>query len=218
MDFFLELGDILGDEPWLFLFNLAFLVFVARAWSSLPFSFYSLFIILPYSCTHYSHGLLNLVNFLIAYIPLMKESHSLERPFRVVITTSSSSTISPMASNCSLIRDTLEKYDCMVSSFCIFTHLSCFLKVILLLMFLLSNRLVGALNISFRVFFKDTRGIKWSLIESFMILLDLVISFLCLDFSSSPFGSLTSSLLYPSRSCFSRRKQQERQRKKKLQR
>ena len=166
-----------------------------NTWKSYVLICSSIFSILPYSCTHSSHSLMNLVNFLLAHIPLMKESHSLGRPFKVVIITSASSTMSPIDSNCSLIRDTLEKYDCIFYVFCTFTPLILFLKVILLLMFLPSNILVSALNISFGIFFEDTWGIKWSLIELVMILLNFIISFLCLAFSSSPYSSLTSSLI-----------------------
>ena len=51
-------------------------------------------------------------HFLLAHIPHMNESHDLGRPFKVAITTSYSTTTS-----CSLIWETLVKYDCMVSAF-----------------------------------------------------------------------------------------------------
>ena len=151
-------GGLLGGDSWFFFFFLPFLVLVARAWYSLSFSFSSLIVILPSSCTQSSHSLLNLVIFILAHIPLMKESHYLGKPFKVVITTSASSTISPKDSNYSLIWDTLEKYDGMVFVFCIFTPLSWFLKVIILLMFFPSNRLVSSSNISFEVFFNILEG------------------------------------------------------------
>ena len=58
-------------------------------------------------------------HFLLAHIPWMNESHDPERPFKVVITISSSS--SSTTSICSLIWETLVKYDCMVFAFGIFT-------------------------------------------------------------------------------------------------
>ena len=88
----------------------------------------------------------------------------------------------------------------MVSDFWTFTLLSWFLKVIFLLIFLPLNRLDNASKIPFGVLLEDTRGIKWSLMESVMILLALIISFLYLAFASSPSGSATSSFMKPSRS------------------
>ena len=55
-------------------------------------------------------------HFLLAHIPRMNESHDPGRPFKVVITTSAFST-SSTTSSCSLIWETLVKYDCMVSAF-----------------------------------------------------------------------------------------------------
>ena len=66
---------------------------------------------------------------LLAYIH-MKESHDPGRPFKVAITTSAFFTSSFTASSCSLIWETLVKYDCMVSAFWIFTFFNWFLKVI----------------------------------------------------------------------------------------
>ena len=53
-------------------------------------------------------------HFLLAQIPWMNESHE---TFKVVITTSAFSTSSSIASSCSLIWETLVKYDCMVFAF-----------------------------------------------------------------------------------------------------
>ena len=50
--------------------------------------------------------------FLLAHIPWMNESHDPGKPFKVAITTSSST-----ATSCSLIWETLVKYDSMVSAF-----------------------------------------------------------------------------------------------------
>ena len=55
-------------------------------------------------------------HFTLAQIPPMNESHDPGRPLKVAITTSSST-----ATIFSLIWETLVKYDCMVSSFWIFT-------------------------------------------------------------------------------------------------
>ena len=141
------------------------------------------------------HVRLNLWELILRHIPLMKGSHSLGRPFKMVIATSASSTMSTIASNCSLIWDTLMKYYCIVSGFWIFTPLSWFLKVILMLMFFPSNSSDNASNISFRVVFENTWGTKWTLMESAMILLALTISFLCFAFASSPSAPWTYSLM-----------------------
>ena len=55
-------------------------------------------------------------HFLLAHIPLMNESHP-GRPFKVAITTSAFFTSFFTALSCSLIWETLVKYDCMVSAF-----------------------------------------------------------------------------------------------------
>ena len=78
----------------------------------------------------------------------------------------------------------------MVSEFCIFTFLSC---VIFRLIFLPSHNRDKASNICFGVFNEETWGIKWSWIESAMILFSLAIFFLYFALASSPFGSWTSS-------------------------
>ena len=74
-------------------------------------------------------------HFLLAHIPRMNESHDLGRPFKVAITTSAFFTSSFIASSCSLIWETLVKYDCMVSALWIFTFFKCFLKVMFQFMF-----------------------------------------------------------------------------------
>ena len=81
-------------------------------------------------------------HFLLAWIPQMNESHDPWRPFKVAITTSAFSASSSTASRCSLIWETLVKYDCMVSAFWIFTFFNWFLKVIFRFMFFPSNSLV----------------------------------------------------------------------------
>ena len=136
---------------------------------------------------------------LLEHIPQIKDSQYIGRPFKVVITISASSTISPIDSNYSLIWDILVKDDCMVSEFWAFTLLRRFLKVIFLLIFLPSNRLDRASNISFGVLLEDTWEINLALMESTIILLALIISFLCLDLASPPYGSATSSFMNPSR-------------------
>ena len=143
----------------------------------------------------YTKIMLNLVSFLIGHIPLMKYSQSLGIPFKVVITTYFSSTMSPIASIYPFIWDNLMKYDCIVSPFWIFTPLGWFLKLIILLMLFPLNRFVRGSNISFGVFFDDTWGIKWSLMDLVMIILDFIMSFLFLDIASFPYGSLTSYLM-----------------------
>ena len=56
-------------------------------------------------------------HFLLPHIPRMNDSYDPGRPFKVAITTSAFSTSSSTASSCSLIWETLAKYDCMVSAF-----------------------------------------------------------------------------------------------------
>ena len=122
--------------------------------------------------------------FLLAHIPWMNESYVPERTFKVVITTSEFSTSSYTASSCSLIWETLVKYDCMVSAF--FTFFNSFLEVIFWFMFFPSNRLVKESNIFLGVFREDTCGIRWSFIESTMIFLASTKFFLCKALASSP--------------------------------
>ena len=93
-----------------------FLVCVVRAWSSFPI-FSSRAMIRASSCEHSSHSLLKVINFILPQIPWMKASYDLGRPLRVVITISPFSTSSSIASSCSLIWETLVKYDYMVSAF-----------------------------------------------------------------------------------------------------
>ena len=121
-------------------------------------------------------------HFLLAHIPQMNESHDHgRRPFKVVITISAFST-SSTARSCSLIWETLVKYNCMVYAFWIFTFFNWFLKVIFWFMFFPSNSLVKESNISLGVFREDTYGIIWFLIESAMICLALNKLFLCKAF------------------------------------
>ena len=98
-------------------------------------------------------------HFLLAHIPRMNESHDPGRPFKVA-TTSAFSTFSSTATICSLILETLVKYDYMVSAFWIFTFFNCFLKVIFQFMFFHSNILVKESKISFGVFREDTYGTR----------------------------------------------------------
>ena len=71
-------------------------------------------------------------------------------------------------------------------------------------MFPPSYILARASYISFGSFLDDTWGIKWSLIESTIILIALTRSFLCFSFASSSSGSTTSSLMYLATSFSSR--------------
>ena len=147
------------------------------------------------SWEHSSHNLLNLTNLFLAQIPWMKESHVLGRPFKVVITIFAFSTSSSTASSCSLIWETLVKYDWMVSLLWIFTIFNWFLRVIFQLMFFPSNRLVRESNIALGVLREDTCGMRRSLIQSAIILFTITNFFLCKALASSPFGAGTSSLI-----------------------
>ena len=113
----------------------------------------------------------------------------------MVITIYAFSTSSSTASSYSLIWETLVMYDCMVSAFWIFTFFNWFLKVIFQFMFFPSNILVKESNISLDVFREDTCGIRWSLIESIIILLTLTKFFLCKALASSPSRTGTSPLM-----------------------
>ena len=165
-----------------------------RYWSSLPI-FSSWDTIWASSCGHSSHSLLKVTSFLLTQIPWMKESHDLGRPLKVFITISAFSTSSSTTSSCYLIWETLVKYDCMVFVFLIFTFFHWFLKVIFWFKFFPSNSLVRASNIALGVFREDTCGMRWSLIESAIILLAMIKFFLCKDLASSPYGTGTSSLM-----------------------
>ena len=83
--------------------------------------FFSLTMSWASSCVCSSWSLSESNYFLLAHIPWMNESHDPGRSFKVVITTSAFSTSSSTASSCSLIWETLVKYDCMISAFWIFT-------------------------------------------------------------------------------------------------
>ena len=161
-----------------------------RAWPSLPI-FSSQATIRASSYDYSSHSLLKVTGFLLPQIPWMKESHDLGRPFKVVITIFAFST----ASSCSLIWETLVKYDCMVCAFYIFTFFNCFLKVTFWFMLFRTDSLVKESNISSGVFREDTFGIRWSLIEFAMILLALINFFLCKALPSSPSRTGTSPLM-----------------------
>ena len=100
-------------------------------------------------------AVLNFISFFLEEIPWMKESHDLGRPFKVVITISTFSTSSSTTSSCSLIWETLVKYDCMVYAFWIFTFSNWFLKVIFQFMFFPWNNFVRESNIDLGVFRED---------------------------------------------------------------
>ena len=149
------------------------LLWIVSAWSSVtPMSSFSYYESRFFLCALFPEFVESNL-FLLAHIPRMNESHDPRRPFKVVITISVFSTSSSTTSSCSLIWETLVKYDCMVSAFYIFTFFNWFLKVIFWFMFFPSNSLVKESNISFGVFKEDTCGIRWSVIESAMIFLAL---------------------------------------------
>ena len=64
------------------------LLWIVRAWSLVAPIFSSLIMSRASSCVHSSQSLLKVINFLLAHIPRMNESHDLGRPFKVVITIS----------------------------------------------------------------------------------------------------------------------------------
>ena len=108
----------------------------------------------------------------------MNESHDPGRLFKVAITTSSFSTSSSTTTICSLIWETLVKYDYMVSTFRIFTFFNCFLKVIFWCMVFPSNSLVKESNI-FGLFREYTCNTSWFVTKSAMIFLAFTNFFLC---------------------------------------
>ena len=138
------------------------LLWMVRAWSThILFSSYeSSFFFFPKSAES-NH-------FLLAHIPQMNESHDPGRSFKVVIKTYAFSTSSSTNSGCSLIWETLVKYDYMVSAFWIFNFFCWFLKVIFWSMFFPSNRLVKESNL-IDVFREDTCSTSWFETESSMI-------------------------------------------------
>ena len=81
-----------------FLLPFLFPKLVVNAWSSLSLSFSSRASNLASSCAHSSQTLLNFGSFFLGHNPLMKGSHDLGSPFRVVITNFVASTLSPVAS------------------------------------------------------------------------------------------------------------------------
>ena len=110
-------------------------LWIVWAWSSVApifyFSYYEPSFILCVLFREHAEG----NHFLLAHFPRMNESLDPGRPFKVVITIYVFSTSSSTASSCSLIWETLVKYDCMVSAFWIFTFFNWFLKVIFWFMF-----------------------------------------------------------------------------------
>ena len=90
------------------------LLWMVRAWSShLLFSYYesSFFLCVLFPESAESN------HFLLEHIPCMNEFHDIWMPFKVAIATSTFSTSSSTATSCSLIWETLVKYDCKVSAF-----------------------------------------------------------------------------------------------------
>ena len=120
-----------------FIFLIAWGIFIG-SWELdlqfLPSSLFLLWIKLLFLCALFPESTEG-NHFLSAHIPWLKESHDPGRPFKVAITTSVFSTSSSTTTSCSLIWETLVKYDCMVSAFWIFTFFNCFLKVIFWFMF-----------------------------------------------------------------------------------
>ena len=162
---------------WVLIFLIAWGIFFG-SWELdlefLPSSLFLLWVELLFLCALFPESTEG-NHFLSAHIPWMNESH-------VFTTTSAFSTSSSTNTSCSLIWETLVKYDCMVSRFWIFTFFNYFLKVIFRFMFFPSNSLFKESNISFGVFREDTCGINWSLIESAMIFLASTKFFLCKAF------------------------------------
>ena len=168
--------------------SLRYLLWIVKSLSSVSPIFFSL-IMSFFLCVLFPESAES-NHFLMAHIPWMNESHDLEMPFKVVITTFSFSTSSSTASSCSLIWETLVKYDCMVS------HSSIgFLKSSFDLCSSLQIAWSRNQNISLGVFREETCGIRWSLIELAMIFLALTKFLLCKDLASSPSGNGTSLLM-----------------------
>ena len=180
------------------------LLWIVSTWSLVAPIFSSLIMSRASSCVCSSQSLAESNHFLLAHIPRMNESHEPGRPIKVVITISALFTSSSTASSCSLIWETLVKYDCMVSALWILTFFNCFLKVIFWFMFFPSNILVKESNISLGVFRENTYGIRWYLIESAMILLSLTKFFLCKALASCPLGTGMPPLMQVSNSFPSR--------------
>ena len=111
------------------------ILWIMSAWSSVAPIFSSLIMGQDSSCVCSSQSLLKVItSFWNTFLEWMNP-HDPGRPFKVVITTSAFSTSSSIASSCSLIWETLVKYDCMVSAFWIFTFINWFLKVIFWFLF-----------------------------------------------------------------------------------
>ena len=121
------------------------------------------------------------------------------RPLRQVIASSSSSRESPMTFSCSLNWETLVKQYWMDHPLLMLVPFSWSLKFISLLMFFPSYIMESASYICFGVFLDDTWRIKWSLIESTMILIAFIRSCPCFSLASSSLGYAISSLMYFSR-------------------
>ena len=139
------------------------------------------------SYAHSSQRLLKVINFLLAHIPWMNESHDIGRPFKVVIKLSS------CFFDCFNLflefRNPCEVE--LVSDFCSFTFFNWFLNFIFWLMFFPSNNFIKASNTSFVVFKDDTCGLGWSLIEYTIILLSLTKFFFWVALASSHYAFLT---------------------------
>ena len=90
------------------------LLWMVRAWSSIA----SIFFFSSYESSFFFFPEFAETNhFLLAHIPWMNEFHDPWRPLKVAITSSALFTSSFTASICSLIWETLVRYDCMVSAF-----------------------------------------------------------------------------------------------------
>ena len=110
--------------------RLRYLFWIVKSWSSVAPIFFSLIMSRASSWVCSSQSLAESNHFLLEHIPWMNESHDPGRPFKVFITTFVFSTSSSTSSCCSLIGETLVKYDCMVFALWIFTFFNWFLKVI----------------------------------------------------------------------------------------
>ena len=97
--------------------HLRYLLWIVKSLSSVAPIFFSLIMSWASSCVCSFQSLSESNHFLLAHIPWMNESHDPGRPFKVIITTSTFSTSSSTASSCSLIWETLVKYDCMLFAF-----------------------------------------------------------------------------------------------------
>jgi hypothetical protein len=122
-------------------------------------------------------------------------SHVLGRPLSTMFTNSFSEVISSIAYSRSLSREILTKYDVMLSSSFIFMSRSSFFRLITCPMFLTKKRFVRASYIFFNESRWDMYGIKWSFMESTMILMALMSMSLNFSLAAMFCGSFSSSSL-----------------------